>query len=54
LAVQRAAGERFLAKIELPRPLQAAMNIDVGRDFFDVAVIAYVRPLYWRVIVKFR
>jgi hypothetical protein len=34
--IQRAAGERFLAR--LPRPLEAATNIDVGRDFFDVAI----------------
>ena len=35
--IQRAAGERFLAKVDCLAALEAAMNIDVGRDFFDVA-----------------
>jgi len=35
--VQRAAGERFLAKIDRLSPLETAMNIDIGRHFLDIA-----------------
>jgi hypothetical protein len=35
--IQRAAGERFLAKIDCLAALETAMNVNVGRDFFDVA-----------------
>ncbi len=35
--IQRAAGERFLAKIDRLAAPKTAMNIDVGRDFFDIA-----------------
>ena len=35
--VQRAAGEGFLAKVDGLATLEAAVNINVGRDFLDVA-----------------
>ena len=35
--IQRAAGKRFLAKVDCLAALEAAMNVNVGRNFFDVA-----------------
>jgi hypothetical protein len=35
--IQRATGERFLAKVDCLATLEAAMNVNVGRNFFDVA-----------------
>ena len=35
--IERAAGEGFLAKIDRLAALEASMNIDVGRDFLDIA-----------------
>jgi len=35
--VQRAAGQRFPAKVDCLAALEAAMNVNVGRDFFDIA-----------------
>ena len=35
--IQMATGERFLAKVDRVAALETAMNINVGRDFFDIA-----------------
>src|ERR1700730_11287986 len=35
--IQRTAGERFLAKVDGLATLETSMNINVRRDFFDVA-----------------
>jgi hypothetical protein len=34
--IQRAAGKRFFAKIDRFAAFEAAMNVNVGRDFFDI------------------
>ncbi len=36
-SIERPAGERFLAKVDCLAALKTAMNVNVGRDFFDVA-----------------
>ena len=35
--IERPAGERFLTKVDRLAALEASMNIDVGRDFLDIA-----------------
>ena len=35
--IQWPAGERFLTKVDRLAALEASMNIDVGRDFLDIA-----------------
>jgi hypothetical protein len=35
--IQRSAGERFLAQVDGLAALEAAMNVNLGRDFFDIA-----------------
>jgi hypothetical protein len=35
--IERPAGERFLTKADRLAALEASMNIDVGRDFLDIA-----------------
>src|SRR5580704_4887862 len=36
-SIERPAGERFLAKVDCLATLEAAMNVNVGRNFLDIA-----------------